>query len=116
MPETKIYSDTTLRDELSKQSKPLLLAFWAPWSNSCKIMEPVLKELAHDYGKRLQIGIINVDENAHTPAEFGVTNIPHLTLIDRGGQAVSELCGAHPKSKIVEMIEKNLHELTENSL
>ncbi len=108
MAEAKFFSDTSLRDELNKPSRPLLLAFWAPWSNTCKLMEPVLKELANDYGKRLQVGLMNIDDNAHTPAELGVTNIPHITLFNEAGQKITDLQGPQSKSKIVEMIEKNI--------
>ena len=106
MMDAKSFSDDSLREELKTLKQPLLLAFWAPWSNSCKTMEPILKELAHDYGKRLLVGFINVDENAHSPAEYGVTHLPGLSLFSTDGKQVISLTGPQPKSRLIEVIEK----------
>jgi thioredoxin 1 len=101
-------TDETLQDQLKKRNRPLLIAFWAPWSNACRAMEPVLKEIAVDYAKRLEIGLMNVDENAHTPAEWGIKDIPHIAIIDTQGTRLADITGPQSKSKIVEIIEKNL--------
>ena len=101
------FNDETLRQYMSEQKTPLLLVFWAPWSSPCTIMEPLLRELAVDYQKRMQVARLNVDENAHAPAEFGIKSIPHLVLIDNG-EVVASLAGPQPKAKVMEMLERRL--------
>lgn len=108
MAEAKHFSDDTLKSTLNDMKTPILLAFFAPWSNACKVLDSVMRELASDYGKRLQIGLMNVDENAHAPAEYGVTNVPHFVLFNATGEVVNQLSGPHPKTKIIEMLDKNL--------
>lgn len=70
-------------------------------------MEPVLREVASDFGKRLVVARLNVDENAHAPVEFGVKSIPHFIFVNEG-EVVGVLNGPQPKSKILELLEKNL--------
>jgi thioredoxin 1 len=100
-------NDETLRQYLSDKKQPLLLVFWAPWCGPCTVMEPMLREIAVDYQKRLQVGRLNVDENAHAPAEFGIKAIPHLVLIDKG-EVVASLSGPQPKAKVLELLERRL--------
>lgn len=101
------FNDETLRTYLSEKNPALLVAFWAPWCGPCAVMEPLLRELASDFGKRLQVGRCNVDENAHAPALYGVKSIPHLILFNRG-ELIASLSGPQPKAKIVELIERHL--------
>jgi thioredoxin 1 len=100
-------NDETLKTYLSEKKSPLLVSFWAPWSSSSQILEQTLNELAHDYQKRIQISVLNIDENAHSPAEYGIKSIPHLLLFDQG-EMVASFSGAQPKNKLVEIIESHL--------
>ncbi len=100
-------NDDSLKTYLAEKKAPLLVSFWAPWSTSCQILEQTLNELAQDYLKRVQIAVLNIDENAHSPAEYGIKSIPHLLLFDQG-EIVASFSGAQPKNKLVEILETHL--------
>ena len=100
-------NDEGLKTYLAEKKAPLLVSFWAPWSSSWQILEQTLNELAHDYQKRIRFALLNIDENAHSPAEYGIKSIPHLVLFDQG-EAVASFSGAQPKNKLVEIIESHL--------
>ena len=99
--------DESLRSFLANKKHPLLLSFYAPWCSTSSVLEPALNEIAHDYQKRLQVSRLNIDENAHAPAEYGVRTIPHFILFDKG-EIVASFSGAQPKTKIIEFIEIHL--------
>jgi thioredoxin 1 len=83
-------SDATFDQDILESSKPVLLHFWADWCGPCKMMAPLLDEIAEDYKDRLTIAKINIDENPQTPPKFGIRGIPTLILFrngTRGGAA-----------------------------
>ncbi len=100
-------NDDSLKAYLEEKKTPLLVAFWAPWSGPCTVLEPVLKEIASDYQKRMTVSRLNVDENAHAPAEYGIKSIPYILLFDQG-KVVATIVGPQPKAKILETIERRL--------
>ncbi len=106
-PALQTINDEGLRAYLAEKKAPLLVSFFAPWSGSCQLLEQTLGELAHDYQKRVNVAMLNVDENAHAPAEYGVKNIPYMVLFDEG-EVVASFSGAQPKTKLVEIIESHL--------
>lgn len=84
-------------DQIIASDKPVLVDFWAEWCGPCKMIGPVVEELAGDYEGRAVVGKLNVDENPQTAAKFGIRSIPTL-LVFKGGQIVDKQVGAVPKS------------------
>ena len=96
MGKTIILTDSNF-DEVINSGKPVLVDFWAEWCGPCKMIGPVVEELAGDYDGRAVVAKLNVDENPQTTAKFGVRSIPTL-LVFKGGQIVDKQVGAVPKS------------------
>ena len=96
MGKTLILTDANF-DEVINSGKPVLVDFWAEWCGPCKMIGPVVEELAGDYDGKAVVAKLNVYENPQTTAKFGVRSIPTL-LVFKGGQIVDKQVGAVPKS------------------
>ncbi|WP_420810882.1 thioredoxin [Deinococcus ficus] len=83
----------------TRASVPVLVDFWAPWCGPCRVIGPVLEQIARDHAGRVRIVKVNVDENPRTPSEFGVQGIPTL-IIFRDGQLADRIVGAAPRATI----------------
>ncbi|MFD0999093.1 thioredoxin [Ohtaekwangia kribbensis] len=90
-------------DSIINSDKPVLVDFWAEWCGPCKMIGPVVEELAGDYDGKAVIGKLNVDENPNVTARFGVRSIPTL-LVFKGGQIVDKQVGAVPKSVLAQKL------------
>ena len=90
-------------DQIINSDKPVLVDFWAEWCGPCKMIGPVVEELAGDYDGNAVIGKLNVDENPSVTARFGVRSIPTL-LVFKGGQIVDKQVGAVPKSVLAQKL------------
>jgi thioredoxin 2 len=102
-----IVTDATFAAEVERSPVPVLLDLWAPWCGPCRMIAPVLEELAGEMAGRVRIAKLNVDENQATSARFNVRSIPTL-LILKSGREVDRLVGVLPKSEIKRRLEQAL--------
>ena len=93
-----LMTDTNFSSEVTK-AKLIVVDFWAPWCGPCKMVGPLIEELATEYAGKVVFGKMNVDENQMVPRSFGIQGIPTL-MIFKNGKAVDTLVGAYPKSQI----------------
>lgn len=100
-------TDATFEAEVLKADLPVLVDFWAAWCGPCKMIAPVVEELARDYAGKLKVCKLNVDENNQTAAQFGIMSIPTLMLF-KDGKPVERLIGYMPKAKLVEKLSPHL--------
>src|SRR6478609_8770456 len=103
----KHISDATFESDVLKSGKPVLVDYWAEWCGPCKMIAPILDEVAGAYGDKLQIAKMNVDENREIPAKFGIRGIPTLMLFKNGELAATKV-GAMSKAQLVAFIDQQL--------
>ncbi|HEV2720308.1 MAG TPA: thioredoxin [Thermoanaerobaculia bacterium] len=94
-------------EQIVNGGKPVFVDFWAPWCGPCRIIGPLVEELAPDYDGKAVIAKMNVDENQNVPMKFGVTSIPTL-LMFKNGKLVDRAIGAMPKANLKAFIDRNL--------
>jgi len=101
------FSDDNFQDMVLGSSTPVLVDFWAPWCGPCKLLAPVIDELASEYGEKAQIGKLNTDENPATATSLDVSAIPTVILF-KDGEVVDKFVGVIPKEKFAEAIDSHL--------
>lgn len=94
-------------EEILKSEQPVLVDFWAEWCGPCKMIGPLVEELAGDYDGKAVIGKVNVDENPNMSAKFGIRSIPTL-LVFKGGEVVDKQIGAVPKQVLADKIDAQM--------
>jgi thioredoxin 1 len=99
------FNDGNFESEVLKSDKPCLVDFWAEWCGPCRMVGPVVEEIAKEYEGKLKVGKLNVDQNSQTAAKYGIMSIPSI-LFFNGGKMVDQIIGAVPKKQFVEKIEK----------
>jgi thioredoxin 1 len=100
-------TDTTFDEEVLKSDKPVLIDYWAEWCGPCKMITPVLEEIAREYAGRLRVAKLNIDENPVTPPRYGIRGIPTLMLFKKGSVEAVKV-GAVSKSQLSAFLESNL--------
>ena len=100
-------TDSSFEDEVLKSTQPVILDFWAEWCGPCKMIAPILDELAEQYKDKLTVAKINIDDNQQTPAAYGVRGIPTLILFKDGDVAATKV-GAASKSQLEAFIDTNI--------
>jgi thioredoxin 1 len=103
----KHISDASFDGDVVKADKPVLVDYWAEWCGPCKMIAPILDEVATTYDGRLQVAKMNVDENREVPAKFGIRGIPTLMLF-KNGQLAATKVGALSKAQLTAFIDQNL--------
>ena len=100
-------TDDSFETEVLKSSSPVLVDYWAEWCGPCKMIAPILDDVARDYHGRLKVAKLNIDENPKTPGEYGIRGIPTLILF-KGGNVEATKVGALSKSQLTAFIDSNL--------
>jgi len=100
-------TDAEFENQVIKSEKPILVDYWAEWCGPCKMIAPVLEEVATELSDKVLIGKLNVDENTQTPPKYGIRGIPTLMLF-KNGEVVGTQVGAISKSDLVNFIENNI--------
>ena len=100
-------TDANFDEEIINSDVPAMVDFWAEWCGPCKMVTPIVEELASEYQGKIKVASMNVDGNRETPARFGIRNIPTLIFF-KGGEVAQTIIGAHPKSHIDEELKKLL--------
>jgi len=100
-------SDANFDADVVNADKPVLVDFWAEWCGPCKMIAPILEELAAEYEGKVVVGKLNIDQNPNTPPKFGIRGIPTL-LMFKGGKVVGTQVGALAKAQLKTFIDANV--------
>lgn len=100
-------TDANFNEKVLQSDKPVLVDFWAEWCGPCRMVGPVVEELANDYDGKAVVGKVNVDENQGVAAQFGIRNIPTL-LVFKNGEIVDKQVGVAPKNVLAGKIDTQL--------
>jgi len=107
MSQTTAVTDASFEADVLHSDKPVLVDFWAEWCGPCKMIAPVLEEVAKEYAEKLAISKLNIDENNETPTKYGVRGIPTLILF-KGGNVEATKVGALTKSQLTAFLDEHL--------
>ncbi len=100
-------ADGSFDDEVLKSEIPVLVDYWADWCGPCKMIAPILEEIADDYTGKLKIAKLNIDENPNTPPKYGIRGIPTLLLFKDGNVEATKV-GALSKSQLTAFLDSNI--------
>jgi thioredoxin 1 len=100
-------TDGNFETDVLKSDQPVLVDFWAQWCGPCRMIAPIVEQVAGDYAGRARVGKLNVDDNTAVPQKYGIKGIPTLILF-KGGKEEERIVGATSKDAIARMIDKHL--------
>lgn len=100
-------TDASFEAEVLQSPTPVLVDYWAEWCGPCKMIAPILDEIANEYGDKLKVAKLNIDENQATPPKYGIRGIPTLMLF-KGGNVEATKVGALSKSQLTAFIDSHL--------
>ena len=100
-------TDANFEQEVLKSQVPVLIDFWAVWCGPCKMVAPIVEELANEYDGKLKVGKLDVDNNRETAMQYGIRSIPTL-LVLKNGEVVEQVIGAVSKAALVDKIKNHL--------
>ena len=100
-------TDASFESDVLKSGEPVLVDYWAEWCGPCKMIAPILDEIAQEYAGKVKIAKLNIDENPQTPPKYGIRGIPTLMLFKNGGVEATKV-GAVSKSQLTAFIDSNL--------
>jgi len=100
-------TDGNFESEVLQSQTPVLVDYWAEWCGPCKMIAPILDDVAKDYAGKLKVAKLNIDENQETPAKYGIRGIPTLMLF-KGGNVEATKVGALSKSQLTAFIDSNI--------
>jgi thioredoxin 1 len=101
-------TEATFEQEVLKATVPVLVDFWAVWCGPCKMIAPIVEELATEYEGKLKIGKVDVDNHQQIAMQYGIRSIPTL-LVFKAGKVVEQIVGAAPKKTLIEKLSKHLN-------
>jgi thioredoxin 1 len=97
---TKVVTDDSFEADVLKNEKPVIVDYWAEWCGPCRMVAPVLEEIAKEYGDKIDVVKLNIDENPSVSQRYGIMAIPTMNVFS-GGQVVKQIVGAKPKSALL---------------
>ena len=100
-------TDTNWETEVIQQDKPVLVDFWAPWCGPCRMVAPIVEELADEYSGKVEFRKLNTDDNPRTAAKYGIRSIPTL-LVFKAGEPVGQIIGFRPKGDLKKRLDAAL--------
>lgn len=101
------FTDANFESEVLKSEEPVVVDFWAPWCGPCRIVSPLIEELAKEYEGKVKVGKLNVDDNPQTAQTYGVMSIPSVLLF-KSGQPVKTMVGAQAKDNYKKAIDESI--------